>query len=98
MNIDPNTKTHPTLGTPSEYIIPSNINDLSLREAAGFYDSKLHWAVHPLNPSDKGDTKGRGKKPVLKGWRDHKLDDVTEAFLDEHFHSGSNNNIGVVLA
>ena len=97
MKKESNTNTNPTLGTPSEYAIPENINGLSPREAAEFYVNELGFAIHPLYPSDKGTVKERGKKPFIRDWPNHKRDDVTEDFLDEHFRPGSTNNIGVVV-
>ena len=66
MKKESNTNTNPTLGTPSEYAIPENINGLSPREAAEFYVNKLGFAIHPLYPSDKGTVKERGKKPFIR--------------------------------
>ncbi len=76
--------------------IPSDINDLGLKQAAEFYCG-LGFAVHPLQSPWTGPKKGRGKKPLLSGWNMHRPEDVTPDFLEKHFGKGSMNNIGHVV-
>lgn len=59
------------------FSIPENINELDRLQAAQFYHDQLGWAVHPLMPPDRGDEQERGKKPTLKGWRNHRAEEVT---------------------
>ncbi|MBN8459393.1 MAG: bifunctional DNA primase/polymerase [Verrucomicrobia bacterium] len=80
--------------TPS---IPPDINTLDRLAAAQFYANTLGWAVHPLLAPDKGDPQERGKKPLLKGWRNHIAADITPDFLTRFFGPGTNNNIGCVV-
>ena len=80
--------------TPS---IPDHINDLDRLQAAEFYHGQLGWAVHPLMPPDRGDEQERGKKPLLKGWRNHRAEEVTSDFLRRHFNNSSHNNLGCVV-
>ncbi len=77
--------------------IPSDINTLDRLAAAQFYATTLGWAVHPLLGSDRGDPQERGKKPLLKGWRNHIAADITPDFLTRYFGPGTNNNIGCVV-
>ena len=77
--------------------IPSDINTLDRLAAAQFYATTLGWAVHPLLGSDRGDPQERGKKPMLKGWRNHIAADITPDFLTKYFGPGTNNNIGCVV-
>ena len=51
--------------------IPPDINTLDRLTAAQFYATTLGWAVHPLLAADRGEPQERGKKPLLKGWRNH---------------------------
>ena len=77
--------------------IPADINALDRLQAAQFYHDVLGWAVHPLMPPDRGDEHARGKKPLLKGWRQHQAAEVTPDFLKRHFNGTSNNNLGCVV-
>ena len=77
--------------------IPADINTYDRLKAARFYAATLGWAVHPLNPPDRGDDQSRGKKPLLKGWRDHRAADISPDFLTKYFSNGSSNNIGNVV-
>ena len=77
--------------------IPDHINDLDRLQAAQFYHDRLGWAVHPLMPPDRGDDQERGKKPLLKGWRQHRAEEVTQDFLKRHFNGTSHTNVGCVV-
>lgn len=77
--------------------IPDSINTLNRLEAARFYAGELGWAVHPLNPPDRGDHHERGKKPLLKGWRNHTAAEISPDFLSKYFANGSSHNIGCVV-
>ncbi len=77
--------------------IPEHINSLDRLQAAQFYHGQLGWAVHPLMPPDRGDEQERGKKPLLKGWRNHRAEEVTADFLRRHFNGSSHNNLGCVV-
>jgi hypothetical protein len=79
------------------HVIPEEINGFGRLEAARFYSDSLGWAVHPLNAPDRGDDHERGKKPLLKGWRNHHAADLSPDFLTKHFANGSTNNIGCVV-
>ncbi len=78
-------------------VIPSDINDYDRYKAACLYNTALGWAVHPLNPPDRGDYHERGKKPVLKGWRRHRAADIDTDFLRKYFSPESTHNIGCVV-
>jgi DNA polymerase I-like protein with 3'-5' exonuclease and polymerase domains len=78
-------------------IIPATINELDRLQAAQFYHDQLGWAVHPLMPPDRGDEQERGKKPILKGWRNHRAEEVTSDFMRRHFNGTSHTNIGCVV-
>jgi DNA polymerase I len=96
----PSRKVEGTEGTSfalSTPAIPADINSLSKLEAACFYHSRLGWAVHPLVPPDRGDPQERGKKPVLKGWRDFRAAEITPDFLTKYFANGSSHNLGCVV-
>jgi DNA polymerase-1 len=79
------------------FSIPSNINELDRLHAAQFYHDQLGWAVHPLMPPDRGDEQERGKKPILKGWRNHRAEEVTQDFIRRHFNGTSHTNVGCVV-
>jgi hypothetical protein len=79
------------------FSIPSNINELDRLQAAQFYHDQFGWAVHPLMPPDRGDEQERGKKPILKGWRNHRAEEVTQDFLKRHFNGTSHTNVGCVV-
>jgi hypothetical protein len=78
-------------------LIPTSINELDRLQAAQFYHDQLGWAVHPLMPPDRGDEQERGKKPLLKGWRNHRAEEVTQDFLRRHFNGTNHANIGCVV-
>ena len=77
--------------------IPSDINTLDRLAAAQFYATTLGWAVHPLLAPDRGDPQERGKKPILKGWRQHTASEISPDFLTKYFGNGSTHNIGCVV-
>ena len=77
--------------------IPQDINTLDRPAAAAFYHGTLGWAVHPLHAPDKGDENERGKKPLLKGWRNHAAYEVTPEDIRKWFGPGTNNNLGCVV-
>ena len=77
--------------------IPSDINTLDRLAAAQFYANTLGWAIHPLLPPDRGDHHERGKKPILKGWRNHTASEISPDFLTKYFANGSTHNIGCVV-
>jgi DNA polymerase-1 len=78
-------------------VIPENINSYDLLDAAKFYREQLGWAVHPLQPHDRGHHKNRGKKPLHKGWRNHTAGAVTPEYLRKNFPKNTRNNLGVVV-
>ena len=98
-----NRSSHEATGIPTHQsaarvaAIPADINDLDRLAAARFYSDTLGWAVHPLNAPDKGDEKTRGKKPILRGWPQHRVADITPEFLDSYFGSSRAHNIGCVV-
>lgn len=77
--------------------IPSDINKYNRFEAAQFYANTIGWAIHPLLASDRGEPHERGKKPIIKGWRNHTASEITPDFLAKYFSSGTNHNIGCVV-
>ena len=77
--------------------IPHHINTLDRLAAAQFYVHTLGWAIHPLYAPDRGESQERGKKPVLKGWRNHTASEITPDFLSKYFGGGSTHNIGCVV-
>jgi len=77
--------------------IPATINDLDRLTAAQFYATTLGWAVHPLLAADRGEPQERGKKPLLKGWRNHTAAEISPDFLTKYFGNGTNHNIGCVV-
>ncbi|MCP5560198.1 MAG: bifunctional DNA primase/polymerase [Verrucomicrobiaceae bacterium] len=79
------------------FAIPDTINELDRLQAAQFYHDQLGWAVHPLMPPDRGDEQERGKKPLLKGWRNHRAGEVTQDFMRRHFNGTSHTNVGCVV-
>ena len=79
------------------FSIPSDINSWDRLQTAEFYHRDLGWAIHALLPPNKGQEHERGKKPIQKGWRSHTASEVTPDYLREHFASGSNYNLGVVV-
>jgi hypothetical protein len=46
---------------------------------------------------DRGDPQERGKKPILKGWRQHTASEISPDFLTKYFSNGSTHNIGCVV-
>jgi DNA polymerase-1 len=98
-----NRDSHEATGKPAHQTavrlaaIPADINNLDRLAAARFYADTLGWAVHPLNGPDKGDEKARGKKPLLRGWTQHRVADITPEFLQSYFGNGSSNNLGCVV-
>ena len=79
------------------YVIPSDINSYDRLAAARFYADTLDWAVHPLFAPDRGEPRERGKKPIMKGWRNHIAADVTPDLLTKHFGPGTKHNLGCVV-
>jgi DNA polymerase-1 len=77
--------------------ISPDINSLDRLAAAQFYATTLGWAIHPLLPPDRGDHHERGKKPILKGWRNHSASEISPDFLTKYFANGSTHNIGCVV-
>lgn len=77
--------------------ISPDINSLDRLAAAQFYANTLGWAIHPLLPPDRGDHHERGKKPILKGWRNHTASEISPDFLTKYFANGSTHNIGCVV-
>jgi DNA polymerase I len=77
--------------------ISPDINSLDRLAAAQFYATTLGWAIHPLLPPDRGDHHERGKKPILKGWRNHTASEISPDFLTKYFANGSTHNIGCVV-
>ncbi len=65
--------------------IPVGINDMGRFEAARYYVESLGWAIHPLYGPNQGRGKEPGKRAILKGWRQHTLDDATPEFLARYF-------------
>jgi hypothetical protein len=57
-------------------IIPSDFHQLDRLAAAQYYATTLGWAIHPLLPPDRGEPQERGKKPILKGWRNHTSSEI----------------------
>ena len=88
-------KTHMQVTTLAT--IPPDINSLDRLAAVQFYAGTLGWAIHPLLAPDRGDHHERGKKPLLKGWRNHTALEITPDFLTKYFGNGSNHNIGCVV-
>lgn len=82
---------------PPNFTIPEDINSWDRQQAAEYYHRNLGWAVHPLYAPDRGQENERGKKPCMKGWRQHTAAEVTPQDLDEHFGPTTNNNLGVVV-
>ena len=83
--------------TRAPFVIPADINEWDRLQASQFYLQQFNWALHPLCPPNKGADKERGKKPLLKGWKDHQAADVALEDLVECFGPDSNNNLGVVV-
>jgi len=79
------------------FFIPDDIGSFGRLAAARYYHEVLGWAVHPLNAPDRGDHHERGKKPILKGWRNHRATEITPDFLTRYFANGSSHNIGCVV-
>ena len=77
--------------------IPSDFHQLDRLAAAQYYATTLGWAIHPLLPPDRGEPQERGKKPILKGWRNHTASEITPDFLTKYFGGGSTHNIGCVV-
>ena len=77
--------------------IPAHINSLDRLSAATHYSSVLGWAVHPLQPPDRGDERARGKKPLMRGWPQHTAAEITPEFLSRSFGPGTRNNLGCVV-
>ena len=83
--------------TRAPLVIPADINEWDRLQASQFYLQQFNWALHPLCPPNKGADKERGKKPLLKGWKNHQAADVALEDLVECFGPDSNNNLGVVV-
>ena len=79
------------------HVIPRHINSLDRLAAAQYYADTLGWAVHPLLGSDRGEPQERGKKPLLKGWREHTAAEISPDFLTKFFGKTTNHNIGCVV-
>jgi hypothetical protein len=78
-------------------IIPPDLNNRSILDAARFYRDTLHWTVHALyGPNDGAETE-RGKKPVERGWKNRKREDVTDAYLVKYFGNGHQRNVGLLV-
>ena len=77
--------------------IPADINTLDRLAAAQFYFNTLGWAIHPLFGPDRGEPRERGKKPVLKAWRQHTAADINSDDLAKCFGPGTDHNIGCVV-
>lgn len=78
-------------------VIPDEINDWDRLRAAKFYHGQLNWAVHALYPKDRGTDHEQGKRPIGKGWREHRASEVTADYLEKHFAPGTNYNVGAVV-
>lgn len=78
-------------------VIPADINDWDRRRITQYYHRDLGWAVHPLYAHDRGGEGERGKKPIARGWKNHRAGDVTSEYLDRHFGNGAGHNVGVVV-
>ncbi len=77
--------------------IPADINTLDRLAAAQFYFNTLGWAIHPLFGPDRGEPRERGKKPILKAWRQHTVADINSDDLAKCFGPGTDHNIGCVV-
>ncbi|HPA17487.1 MAG TPA: DNA polymerase [Verrucomicrobiae bacterium] len=84
-------------GGSSHFAIPTEINTWDRLQAAQFYHGVLGWAVHGLFAKDRGDEQARGKRPLAKGWKDHRAEEVTRDYLESHFGEGTNHNLGAVV-
>ncbi len=78
-------------------IIPPDLNNRSILDAARFYRDTLHWTVHALYGPNDGAEAERGKKPVERGWKNRKREDVTDAYLVKYFGNGHQRNVGLLV-
>lgn len=87
---------HGSLAEPS-LIIPANINDLPVWEAARLYPAILGTPVIPLHPIHSKKTKKPGKQPIFRGFKKLTLDEMTADYFAEWFAPGTNFNLGAIL-
>jgi hypothetical protein len=101
------TSSAPSPGAPFQTILLAELKRLCelpdegdrRLHAAQFYRDKLGWAVHPLcGPRDSSaDEKARGKKPLLKNWKQWTLAQATDELLAKYFGNGLDANLGIVV-
>lgn len=79
------------------YVIPDNINDFSIHEAIHFYIQELNFPVIPLHPITNTEVNKPGKQPMIRGYRQKKVSDMTEEYLAKWFPDRTDRNLGAIL-
>lgn len=79
-------------------VVPDNINELNLLEAAEAY-VRLGWTIHPLYGPNEGGDGVRGKGPRTKGWKNLNVESCTPEYLDKWYGPGARqkSNLGHIL-
>jgi len=77
--------------------IPPDFNKLSRYEAAQYYVEKLGWAILPMYGPNQGRGKERGKRPAIKNFKQHTLEETTPEFLALHFGGKKGRNVGGLI-
>ena len=83
--------------TKPSLIIPDNLNDLPVWEAARLYPGILGIPVIPLHSIHSKKVTNPGKQPMLAGYKKLTLHDMTEEYFSKRFPIGKNCNLGAVL-
>ena len=78
-------------------VIPPDINNRGLLDAARFYRDQLRWTVQALLGPEDGADNERGKRPIEKGWKNRKREDATDAYLLKYFGNGTRRNLGLLV-
>ena len=93
MNIDSSKNLGGSIGP----AIPPDFNKLSRYEAAQYYVEKLGWAILPMYGPNQGRGKERGKRPAIKNFKQHTLEESTPEFLALHFGGKKGRNVGGLI-
>jgi hypothetical protein len=78
-------------------VIPDDINELTITEAARFYVEQLGLVVIPQHPITSKKVKSPGKQPMIRDFRRMTVADMTETYLTEKFPERTDRNLGAVL-
>lgn len=80
------------------FVIPEEINHLTVAQAARVYPKVLNVAVIPQYPITSRQARKPGKQPMIRNFRQKALADMTEDYFAEWFPERTDRNLGAILS